>query len=303
MPLVPAYTRCPVCGSTAIQPVATVKDYSVSGESFPLWACSNCGVRFTQQPPDAASIGPYYKTEAYVSHTETRKGVVNRLYHLVRNYTLRAKRKLVGRASGRHTGALLDIGAGTGAFAGVMQAAGWQVTALEPDATARENALKVHGVQLQPAEQLFALPVASFDVITLWHVLEHVHDLHGYTERFRQLLRPGGTLIIAVPNYTSYDAQHYGAGWAAYDVPRHLWHFSPGSMQQLAAMHGFSISSMQPMWFDSFYVSMLSEQYRKGKAGLIRAFWYGLASNVQAMANTARCSSVIYVMKTVESKK
>lgn len=297
MSFVPAYTHCPVCSSSDIHRYAQVKDHSVSGEIFAVWECRDCSFRFTQQPPDADSIGPYYASDAYVSHTETKAGLVNKLYHIVRNFTLKSKRSLILKAAGKKSGTLLDIGAGTGAFAGVMQAAGWQVTALEPDATARENALKLHGVRLQPTDQLFALPAQSFDVITLWHVLEHVHVLHDYVDRFAVLLKPGGTLIIAVPNYTAYDAQAYGADWAAYDVPRHLWHFSPASMQHLAGMHGFSITNMLPMWFDSFYVSMLSEQYLHGKPGLIKAFWNGLLSNSKAIGNAGRCSSVIYVMK------
>jgi len=280
-------------------PVLQVKDHTVSKETFDIWHCSQCSGRFTQNIPIATEIGRYYKAEAYVSHTDTKKGLVNRLYHIVRNITLQTKRKLVEKATGLKKGSLLDVGAGTGAFAAVMQQAGWAVTGLEPDDTARNNALTQHNIQLKQPGQLFNLPANTFNAITMWHVLEHVHELHRYLDTFNSILVNNGVLIIAVPNYTSHDAEIYKESWAAYDVPRHLYHFSPQSMQQLAGMHGFSIQQYKPMWFDSFYVCMLSEQYKTGKGGFIKAVWNGFVSNLKAMSDVKRCSSVIYVMKKV----
>lgn len=281
-------------------PVLQVKDHTVSKEVFSIWHCSNCTARFTQDVPVAAEIGKYYQAEAYVSHTDTKKGLVNRLYHLVRNYTLQTKRKLVQKAANLPKGSLLDVGAGTGAFATAMQQANWAVTGLEPDDTARKNALTQHSLTLQDPANLFTLPAGSFDAITMWHVLEHVHELHRYLDTFNTLLKPQGALIIAVPNYTSYDATIYKENWAAYDVPRHLYHFSPQSMLTLARQHGFTIADYKPMWFDSFYVSMLSEQYKTGHNGLVKAVWNGLVSNMKAMGDVKRCSSVIYVMRKEE---
>lgn len=278
-------------------PVLRIKDYTVSSEIFEVWHCNACTARFTQQVPPGEKIGRYYQAEAYVSHTDTKKGLVNRLYHLVRNYTLQTKRKLVQKATGLKTGALLDVGAGTGAFSAAMQQAGWAVTGLEPDDTARANARTQHGITLQSPDNLFKLPVNSFDAITLWHVLEHVHELHRYLDTFNALLKPNGVLVIAVPNYTSYDAAIYQEHWAAYDVPRHLYHFSPQSMLALAKLHGFTIAAYKPMWFDSFYVAMLSEQYKTGKGNLIKAVWNGLLSNLNALSDGKKCSSVIYVMR------
>lgn len=291
------YCQCPACSSSNIYPVLKAEDYTVSHEIFEIWECKDCTLRFTQDVPVAAAIGKYYQSDAYVSHSDTRKGLINRLYHMVRNYTLQSKRKLVSRQSGRTTGALLDVGAGTGAFAAVMQQHGWLVTGLEPDETARKNAAQQHGLQLQTLEALYNQPPAYFDVITMWHVLEHVHDLHQYLATYRQILQPDGTLLIAVPNYTSLDAQEYGSQWAAYDVPRHLYHFSPKSMAVLLEQHGFKVTAHQPMWFDSFYVSMLSEQYRTGKQQLLRAVLNGWRSNKKAASSYEKCSSVIYVIK------
>lgn len=290
------YNGCPVCNGTNIMPVLQVKDHTVSQEIFAVWHCNTCTARFTQNVPVAGAIGKYYKAEAYVSHTDSKKGLINRLYHLVRNYTLTTKPRLVQKASGLQMGKLLDVGAGTGAFAAAMRERGWQVTGLEPDDTARNNAKANHGLDLQQPEQLFAIPAASFDVITMWHVLEHVHELHRYLDTYNKILTATGTLVIAVPNYSSHDGTVYQQNWAAYDVPRHLYHFSPQSMQQLAGMHGFTITQYKPMWFDSFYVCMLSEQHKSG-GNIVKAVWNGLVSNLKAMGDVKKCSSVVYVMK------
>lgn len=289
------YTHCPACHSGEIYPALSAKDYTVSQEVFEIWQCEDCSLRFTQDVPDKSGIGPYYHSDAYVSHSDTQKGLVNRLYHQVRKHTLNTKRELIKKETGKHSGKLLDMGAGTGAFAHAMQQAGWEVTALEPEAAARETAQNKYGIRLLPPEQLNQLPAGEYDVITLWHVLEHVHDLHGYLEKFFRLLRPGGKLLIAVPNYTSYDAKKYGECWAAYDVPRHLYHFSPKSMRLLAAAKGFTEPSMHAMWFDSYYVAMLSEKYRNGSGNMPGAVWSGLLSNLGASRDVAKCSSVIYV--------
>lgn len=297
MPNVITYSECPVCNSTNIKEVLRAKDYTVSKEIFPIWHCNDCTCRFTQNVPAAEDIGAYYQSAAYVSHSDTKKGVINKLYHTVRNYTVQKKKQLIEKLSRRKKGSLLDVGSGTGAFAAIMQEAGWNVSGLEPDATARENALKNHQLQLQTLDALFSFNDKQFDVITLWHVLEHVHERHKYIETFHRILKDDGTLIIAVPNYTSYDAQVYKEFWAAYDVPRHLYHFSPAAMKQLMQQHNFKVVQCKPMWFDGFYVAMLSEQYKTGHTNFIRAVWNGFASNAKAMGNAGKCSSVIYVVK------
>jgi 2-polyprenyl-3-methyl-5-hydroxy-6-metoxy-1,4-benzoquinol methylase len=289
------YTFCPSCDSDEIKPVLSAVDHTVSREQFAIWQCQGCGLRFTQDVPDAASIGPYYHSEEYISHSNTTKGLVNRLYHLVRRQTLADKRHLIQSATRRKQGKLLDIGAGTGAFVGFMQESGWEVTGLEPEAAARERALTDHNVRLLEMDQLERLPGESYDAITLWHVLEHVHALHPYLERLRALVNKGGRIFIAVPNYTSYDAKVYRAKWAAYDVPRHLYHFSPDAMDRLLTRHGLQLHYSQPMWYDSFYISMISEKYRNGKGNIPAAVYRGLVSNVKAFIDKSKCSSLIYV--------
>jgi 2-polyprenyl-3-methyl-5-hydroxy-6-metoxy-1,4-benzoquinol methylase len=295
------YKQCPLCNSFNIIQVLAVKDYTVSKETFPVWQCNDCTCRFTQKVPGTDEIGAYYQSSAYVSHSDTKKGIVNTLYHTVRNYTIQSKRRLVKKLTNGQNGSLLDVGAGTGAFAVAMQKAGWNTTALEPDITARENASRKYGLKVRPSDDLFSFSDRQFDIITLWHVLEHVHQLHEYTRAFQSILKDDGALIIAVPNYTSYDAAVYKEYWAAYDVPRHLYHFSPASVRQLMKQHSFKVMQYKPMWFDSFYVAMLSEQYKTGHNNLIRAAWNGWLSNMKALSNAHKCSSVIYIIKKAGS--
>lgn len=291
------YSSCPVCGSTSIKEVRVIPDYSVSKEAFSVWNCESCTFQFTQDIPDQESIGTYYQSADYISHNDTKKGIVNTLYHWVRKYTLRSKSRLLVEVSGRKSGHLLDIGAGTGAFLHTMKHAGWQVTGLEPDAGARSIARDKYQLQLLESDSLFRLESGRFDVITMWHVLEHVHALQEYVKTIVQLLKQDGRLIVAVPNYTSGDATYYQQFWAAYDVPRHLYHFSPASMRRLMELHGLQIEKTIPMWLDSFYVSMLSENYKNGKPNHLNAFLQGWKSNQQAMGDKEKASSLIYIMR------
>jgi SAM-dependent methyltransferase len=290
------YTVCPSCGSAHLQPALKASDQTVSRSVFDIVQCGDCHLRFTQDVPDANSIGRYYRSDDYISHTDTSKGVVNRLYHLIRKQTLSDKRRLLQAATCLQKGRLLDIGSGTGAFAAHMQEQGWEVTGLEPDEMARERASSLYGLSLMSTDSLYSLPADQFDAITLWHVLEHVHTLHLYLEQLKKLLKRGGHIFIAVPNYTSFDATVYKGFWAAYDVPRHLYHFSPDSMERLLAQHGLQLQVTRPMWYDSFYISMLSEKYKNGRGNALRAAGVGLVSNLRAFVDKSKCSSVIYVV-------
>lgn len=284
-------TRCPICDSLEQEIFLRSKDYSVSGESFNVVACKNCGFHFTNPIPAEDRIGSYYKSDAYVSHSSSKKGIINRIYHIVRWYSLRRKRKLIDSLSlGRR---LLDIGAGTGHFCRVAKEGGWKVTGLEPDLDARAIAKTINGVDLLPIEELYNLNEEKFDVVSMWHVLEHVYHLNRDVEQLLSLLKPDGVLVIAVPNMASYDAKYYKEHWAAYDLPIHLYHFTEPDIRRLFEKFNVEVVGVKPMLFDSFYVSMLSERYMKGS--LMRGILTGLKSNWLAKYNSY--SSQIYILK------
>ena len=288
---------CPVCRNADYKMIFSVKDYTVSLSMFDLVECTQCSHRFTREIPSLDEIGTYYKSDQYISHTDSNQGLLNKVYQFVRNISLVSKRELIEQTTRQKKGELLDYGCGTGAFLNEMKNAGWHIAGIEPDAGAMDKAIQLTGGNIQSPEFLTSLEAERFDAITLWHVLEHVHTLHETIDKLKSLLKPGGTLIIAVPNYTSYDARYYKNYWAAYDVPRHLYHFSPMSMQKLISSHGMTVEKILPMWFDSFYVSLLSEKYRKNILGPLYACLIGLVSNINAIFNKQQCSSQIYVIK------
>jgi 2-polyprenyl-3-methyl-5-hydroxy-6-metoxy-1,4-benzoquinol methylase len=290
------YTNCPVCKNKDITDFFAAKDYTVSSENFTIAKCNNCTHLFTQHVATQNEIGKYYQSNNYISHSDTQEGIINKLYHAVRKRTLAGKKNLLQAETGKQQGKLLDIGCGTGAFLNAMKQAGWESIGLEPDDAARSKAAELYNLQPLASHEIYNLPHNHFDAITMWHVLEHVHELQEYITQLKNMITATGRIFIAVPNYTSYDAQYYGVHWAAYDVPRHLYHFSPSSMKNLVEQHGLTIKKIKPMWYDSFYVSMLSEQYKNGKGNIVKAFWIGFISNLKTLFNKEKCSSLIYVI-------
>lgn len=289
--------QCPVCDGKTFSAFLTCTDFFVSGEEFQIKQCDSCGFKITENIEDENNIGPYYQSEKYISHSNTSKGLVNSVYHSVRKYMLGRKRRLVEKSTGIRKGHILDVGTGTGFFLNEMKEFGWWVTGTEKSSDARAFAKSEFKLDNLPSEELFQLKDKSFDAVTLWHVLEHIHLLNENMETFERLLKNDGKLIIAVPNHDSSDAKHYKKYWAAYDVPRHIWHFSPKQMKKLGEKHGFKLSSLHTMPFDSFYVSMLSEKYKKSKLALFKGIFHGKISWLNSIVNPAKCSSVIYVFE------
>jgi SAM-dependent methyltransferase len=285
---------CPVCFSESSQFYLRVKDFTVSKTYFELNRCSQCDFIFTNDAPGKEAIGKYYQSDEYISHTDSSKGWMNQVYQLVRNFTIRQKFHLIKKNTRLRTGNILDYGCGTGAFLQHVQQSGWEVMGIEPDVSAQQRASNLTGKQIYTPHQLGELPNGGFDVITLWHVLEHVHDLHWTIEQFNRIVKQQGTLVIAVPNHRSWDAKHYHEYWAAYDVPRHLYHFNPSTIDTLMRRYGFTRVAIKPMWFDSIYVSLLSEKYKKGESNLLSAIFIGLISNIRAVFQSGTCSSQIY---------
>ncbi|WP_010255664.1 class I SAM-dependent methyltransferase [Myroides injenensis] len=271
-----------------------VEDYSISHEKFQLYLDPDLHLLKTVPQPIFEKIGEYYKSEDYISHTDSKRNLFEKVYHIVKRKAIQNKIDLIESFSNAK-GKLLDIGCGTGDFIFEANKRGWKVCGFEPNASASSLA-KEKGLSL--LESTENIDSNSLDVVTMWHVLEHVHDLDKQIRELYRLLKPGGNLIIAVPNYNSYDAKYYGKYWAAYDVPRHLWHFSQKSIPLLFEPYLFSHIETCPMLFDSFYVSLLSEKYKTGKQNWLKAFWIGLKSNIEARQNL-EYSSLIYILKKV----
>ncbi|MBK7572715.1 MAG: methyltransferase domain-containing protein [Bacteroidetes bacterium] len=286
-------TTCPVCGGESSKKVMDCIDYTVSRETFSIVQCTKCGFKYTNPRPDDKEIGKYYESEEYVSHSNSKKGLINTVYHWVRNYSLRKKVELINSQSKK--GNLLDIGCGTGEFLSTAVANGWKGQGIEPNDKARNQAISNHKLNVLPESGIASLQNNNFDVITMWHVLEHVHTLNERVLEIYSLLKPGGKAIIAVPNCTSYDASVYGKEWAAYDVPRHLYHFTPETMKALFRKHKMDFVQSYPMKFDSFYVSMLTEKNVHKQNRLLPAFLNGFKSNLKTKNDAEKYSSVIYV--------
>ena len=287
---------CPICRHNDSTHFLDCVDHTVSKENFTIVECDSCHFRYTNPRPDQTAIVAYYKAEAYVSHTNTNKGLVNRAYHIVRKKTLQHKLNLLNQWCQDKT--LLDYGSGAGAFASHCKDGGWEVLGLEPDPDARAVALKDFGVEAKEIDSLKTLPDASRDAITLWHVLEHVHLLNETIEQFKRVLKKEGTLFIAVPNCSSYDAEFYKANWAAYDLPRHLYHFRPKNISELFTQHGFEVKEVLPMKYDAYYVSMLSEKIKGGSA--VKGIFKGWQSNMRASKKDMNYSSQIYILQHKE---
>ena len=275
---------------TNLTPLLNCKDNTVSGKYFEVMMHQEYEMLVTSPVPK--NLENYYKSETYISHTDSKKTFFDKIYQGVKNHTLKQKLILLNSfKSGSKS--VLDFGAGTGDFLKICKNNNWQVLGIEPSAEARENAVK-KGIYLK--ENLLDITNQKFDVITLWHVLEHVENLKNTIKVLNSLLQPEGRIVVAVPNYKSYDAEFYKEHWAAYDVPRHLWHFSQKAIHKLFLEVEMIVEETLPMKFDSYYVSHLSEKYKTGKSNPAKAFYRGFLSNISAKS-TSEYSSLIYVIK------
>ena len=289
------HDKCPLCKSSAIKKRFACVDEFATGEQFDFFECTACGIAFTQNVPDEKEIDRYYESPTYISHSNTSKGFVNRVYHIVRRIMLQKKARKVEMLTGLKNGRLLDYGAGTGHFARIMETRGWSVTAIEKNGKARELALKEFGFEMLPVEALSTIKDKELDVVTMWHVMEHIQEPDRMWDELHRILGDKGIAIIAVPNSASYDALKYKEHWAAYDVPRHLWHFTPSAIAQWGEKHGFVLDGQYTMPFDGFYISMLSEQYKGSRLHTIRGFWNGFKGWLLQCRRSSASSSIIYV--------
>lgn len=287
--------NCPICETDKIETVNEIRDHFLTGEKFQLTKCRNCGFLFTNPRPEKSLLGKYYESEDYFSHSKKKKGLITFLYDSVKNYSLNKKYKII--SAYKNDGNILDIGCATGEFLNQFKKHGWKTKGIEPADEPRQFAIENYHLDVQPEEALNEFYEDSFDVISMWHVLEHVPDLKERMEQIRRILKKDGLLVIALPNYLSWDGQHYQDYWAGYDVPRHLYHFTQKTITELLARYSLSIFKTVPLKFDSFYVSLLSEKYKTGKLIYPKAFFNGLKSNAQAGKHKNNYSSLIYLAR------
>lgn len=268
-----------------------VTDFAVSQEQFSLKYNAEYDCLETYPVPDQLEL--YYDSKDYISHTDASDSLLAKVYQFVKSYAIKRKEQLVSEHVKVNHKSILDIGSGTGSFLEYLNSKGWHALGVEPNEKARKRAIEKNAISVKNSSEI---QNHTFDVITMWHVLEHVPDLKKQFQEFERLLNPEGIVVIAVPNYKSYDASFYKNFWAAYDVPRHLWHFSENSIKKMASKYGFELVKSKPMWFDSFYVALLSEKYKNKKNNFVGAFSIGLLSNIKAIFST-EFSSKIYILQ------
>lgn len=284
--------NCPVCNSDNLSNYIVCKDHMLTGENFTITKCDACSFLFTNPRPEKDALSKYYQSDEYVSHSNKSNNLTNALYIIARHYTLTQKIKFINKITDDKT--ILDYGCGTGEFLNACKKNGWKIQGFEPDEFARRQASQITKINIIDKIERFQ-NIDSLSLITLWHVLEHIPELNDTFGILKSKLSKNGKFLIAVPNYESYDAKLYSEYWAAFDVPRHLYHFSQETMKRFLDKHGLKIYSIKPMILDSFYVSLLSEKYKNGKSNFLKSFTNGYKSNSYAKNNNNNYSSLIYI--------
>ena len=292
-------SQCPICNSSVFSEFLTTQDYFFTKQKFIINQCTECGFKFTNPRPGLDDLPKYYESTEYISHSNADKGLINRIYQIVRTLTLKSKARLINAYV--REGQILDIGCGTGEFLNTMQQNNFVATGIEPNQDARKHAKRKYGLAVYDEADIIGLSKNHFNVITLWHVLEHVFNLNERISKIKELIAEDGILVVALPNPSSWDAKHYGKFWAAYDCPRHLYHFDQLAVKNLFNSYGFEIVNQKPMYFDSFYVSMLSEKYKQSKFQFLKGLIKGFISNISAIFNQGNYSSIIYVLKQINA--
>ena len=290
-------TRCPVCGSESLSEHLSATDVLVSSERFRLGQCMDCGFIFTADPPEEKTSGRYYLSEDYISHADRKRNLTEVLYHLARRVMLGRKEKLLTRVCRMKAGKLLDIGSGTGYFAAFMKEKGWEVKGVEISEKARRYSVSRFGINVVSPEETVSLPDKSYDCVTLWHVLEHFYHPEQWLTEISRLLKDDGKCILALPNVTSSDSKWFRNNWAALDVPRHLWHFAPDTLERYIQRNGFTCTMIKGMPLDLFYISILSYKNSGIRLAFFRGMATGLILSLKNLFLQNSASSLIYVIE------
>ena len=285
-------SSCPFCKSSKLENFLNVTDYFLSKEEFSIYSCVDCGLKFTNPRPMDANLSDYYQSEKYYSHSKKKNGLVPWLYQIIKRKNIRTKYQQIVPA--KKTGKILDIGCGTGDFLLYCKEKSWKIYGIEPDKGARRIAEALLQQEIFSANETNQWDDSTFDIITMWHVLEHVSDLNMQFIELQRLIKKGGKLVLALPNFQSYDSVYYNEHWAAWDVPRHLYHFNKQMISRTASKYGFELLESLPMKWDSYYVSLLSEQSKGSALPIIPATIRGFISNLKA-SKSGDFSSKIYV--------
>ncbi|MDZ7738875.1 MAG: class I SAM-dependent methyltransferase [Bacteroidales bacterium] len=293
----PIHNKCPLCGSGEIDLLHECTDFLVSGERFPVNRCKSCSFVFTNNYPPEDKVSEYYSSDEYISHSDTGKGLVNKIYHAARKIMLARKYRMLKNISGLDNASVLDIGSGTGYFPMFLRKKGWECQGIEISDQARQYAGINNNISLFSPDDIGSFADSSMDIITMWHTLEHFYHPDDYLISSQRILRENGLLLIAVPNHLSYDAIRYGSLWAAWDVPRHLWHFNPDTIRIMAGKHGFTLEAIRRLPLDAFYVSALSEKHKQSSLPFLRGLIAGLISWIHSMLKIRKTSSLVYVFR------
>jgi SAM-dependent methyltransferase len=288
---------CPVCSNPEISHFLSCTDHFLSKEVFEIVRCEKCGFRFTQDHPEESDAGRYYESDEYISHSDSKKGITDKTYQLIRKIMLYRKTKMIRKITGLSTGSVLDIGSGTGHFLRSMKQSGWNTLGVELNEKARIYSELHFNIETISSDKIKTLPASIFDCITLWHVLEHFQEPFKIAEEISRLLKPEGVCIIALPNSSSLDSDYYGNEWAAYDVPRHLWHFNPDTFSLFSVRNNFSVQKTLTLPFDVFYISILSEKYAGRKFHFLYGIFNGLKFFLRCFFNRTGSSSMMYILR------